>query len=60
VAGCCEHCDEPSGSGATELVGFKGLICSVKVVLIDRKARYCLSLFCLRALSVSQTLYISI
>jgi hypothetical protein len=20
LAGCCEHCDEPSGSGATELV----------------------------------------
>jgi hypothetical protein len=24
VAGCCEYCDEPAGSGVTELVSHKG------------------------------------
>jgi hypothetical protein len=26
VAGCCEYGDEPSGSGATELVSFEDLM----------------------------------
>jgi hypothetical protein len=35
VAGCCEYGDEPSGSGATELVGDIQVLTAASVNIID-------------------------
>jgi hypothetical protein len=41
VAGCCECGDEPSGSGATELVSFKHLAQLSRLSLLEGTTRNC-------------------